>query len=280
LTAGDWRLAELMSLSPEPTHYDLPDVLRVDVDGPIRIITLNRPDELNAINRELDGALAKVFSMVSDDQSARVAVVTGAGRAFSAGGDIGHIQAMCDDKMVREESLDNGKRVILSMIRCRVPVIAAVNGPAVGLGCSVLALSDIVYMADTAFIADPHVPLGLVAGDGGPLSWPAHMSLMLAKEYLLTGDRISAERAAQIGLVNHVVPTGDVLTTAVERARSIARLPQQAVEDTKRLLNLHLERSVVGGMDFAFSAEARSFDTEDLRRNVAGFLDGRAKKDG
>ncbi len=126
------------------------------------------------------------------------------------------------------------------MVACRVPIVAAVNGPAVGLGCSLVALSDVVYMAESAHLADPHVLIGLVAADGGPVTWPLLTSLQLAKEYALTGDRIPAERAAAIGLVNHVVPDDEVLDQAMACARKIAALPQQAVEDTKRILNLHL----------------------------------------
>ena len=111
------------------------------------------------------------------------------------------------------------------MIRCRVPVVAAVNGPAVGLGCSVIALSDVVYMAESAYLADPHVMVGLVAADGGPLTWPLHTSLLLAKEYAFTGDRIGAARAREIGLANHVCPDDEVFAAALAAAHTIAALP-------------------------------------------------------
>jgi enoyl-CoA hydratase/carnithine racemase len=252
--------------------------LTVAADGPVRLVTLNRPESLNAVNRELDEALARVFADVSDDPGARAAVLTGAGRAFCAGGDIDYLRAMQDDRALRRSALDNGKRIITSMVRCRVPVIAAVNGPAVGLGCSLVALSDVVFMAASAYLADPHVAIGLVAGDGGPLTWPAHASLLLCKEYLLTGDPITAERAAQIGLANHVVPDGQVLDRALAWAHRVAGMPPQAVQDTRRLLNLPLERQALAGMDFAFAAEDRSFDTDDLSRNVRRLLDRRQQK--
>jgi len=253
-------------------QYDLPDVLTVEADGPVRIVWLARPEQLNAINDELHLGLTRLFPQLSADTDARVAVITGAGRAFSAGGDFDLLDRMANDRALRHDVIAEGSELVLNMIRCRVPVVAAVNGPAVGLGCSVIALSDVVYMAESAYLSDPHVTVGLVAADGGPLTWPLHTSLLLAKEYAFTGDRISAARAAEIGLANHVCPDDEVLDAALAAARKIAALPRQAVEATKRVLNLHLERAVLATIDFAMASETESFDTEDLRANVAKFL--------
>ena len=253
-------------------EYDLPDVMRVEADGPVRIVRLARPDQLNAINDDLHLALTQVFPQLSVDSDARVAVVTGEGRAFSAGGDFDLLDRMIKDPILRRDTIAEGRELVLNMLRCRVPVIAAVNGPAVGLGCSVIALSDVVYMAESAYLSDPHVTVGLVAADGGPLTWPLHTSLLLAKEYAFTGDRISAQRAAEIGLANHVCPDAEVLDAALAAAHKIAKLPQQAVEATKRVLNLHAERAVLATIDFAMTAESASFDTPDLRATVDTFL--------
>ena len=156
---------------------------------------LSRPEQLNAINDELHLGLTRLFPQLSADPDARVAVITGEGRAFSAGGDFDLLDRMANDRALRRDVIAEGRELVLNMIRCRVPVVAAVNGPAVGLGCSVIALSDVVYMAESAYLSDPHVTVGLVAADGGPLTWPLHTSLLLAKEYAFTGDRISAARA-------------------------------------------------------------------------------------
>jgi enoyl-CoA hydratase len=252
--------------------YDLPDVIRVDSDGPVRIVTLSRPEQLNAINDELHLGLTRLFPQLSADADARVAVITGAGRAFSAGGDFDLLDRMANDRALRADVIAEGRELVLNMVRCRVPVVAAVNGPAVGLGCSVIALSDVVYMAESAYLSDPHVTVGLVAADGGPLTWPLHTSLLLAKEFAFTGERISAARAAEIGLANHVCPDGEVLDAALGAARKVAALPQQAVEATKRVLNLHLERAVLATIDFAMASETASFDTPDLRANIDRFL--------
>ena len=259
--------------------YALPDAIRVETDGPVRIVRLARAEQLNAVNDDLHLGLAHVFPLLSADADARVAVITGEGRAFSAGGDFDLLQRMAEDRALRRAVIAEGRELVLNMIRCRIPVVAAVNGPAVGLGCSVIALSDVVYMAESAYLADPHVTVGLVAADGGPLTWPLHTSLLLAKEYAFTGDRIGAARAREIGLANHVCPDGEVFSAALAAARRIASLPRQAVEATKRVLNLHVERAVLATIDIAMSAESESFETKELRENVARFL-ARSRKAG
>ena len=245
----------------------MPAEVDVRADGPLRIITLNRPDDLNAVNDNLHVGLARLWQRLTDDPTARAAVITGAGRAFSAGGDFAYLAELAQDADLRAKTIRDGREIVLGMARCRIPVVAAVNGPAVGLGCSLVALSDIVYIAKDAFLADPHVQVGLVAADGGPLTWPLHISLMLAKEYALTGTKIGAERAVELGLANHVAE--DPVAEATACAKRILELPQQAVESTKRLLNIHLERAVLASLDYALSAESQSFLTEDFRSIVA-----------
>ncbi|WIM86106.1 enoyl-CoA hydratase/isomerase family protein [Candidatus Mycobacterium wuenschmannii] len=253
--------------------YDMPKEIDVQADGPLRIITLNRPDSLNSVNDDLHHGLAKLWQRLSDDLSARVAVITGAGRAFSAGGDFVYLNELAGDAQLRAKTIIDGREIVLGMARCRIPVLAAVNGPAVGLGCSLVALSDIVYIAENAYLADPHVQVGLVAADGGPLTWPLHISLLLAKEYALTGARIPAAKAVELGLANHVVE--DPVAEAIKAAKKILELPQQAVESTKRVLNLHLERAVLDTIDYALSAESQSMQTEDFRAIVAKLSAGK-----
>jgi enoyl-CoA hydratase len=263
----------------ESANYDVPDEIVVESttgssgeDEPILVVRLNRPDALNATNHVLHQGLAELFPQIDADRSISAVVITGNGRAFSAGGDMHYLDQLIEDKELRAESLSHGRMIVTGMANCRVPVVAAVNGPAVGLGCSLVALSDIVYMAESTYLADPHVAVGLVAADGGPITWPLLTSLQLAKEYALTGDRIPAERAAAIGLVNHVCPDDEVFDQALACARRIAALPKTAVEDTKRVMNLHLDRAVLATLDFALGAENRSFDTPEVRANVDKFL--------
>jgi len=254
--------------------YGMPDEIDVRADGPLRIITLNRPDALNAVNDPLHTGLARLWPRLADDRDARAAVLTGAGKAFSAGGDFAYLDEIRQDPDLRSKTIADGRDIVLGMVRCRVPVVAAVNGPAVGLGCSLLALSDIVYMAESAHLADPHVQVGLVAADGGPLTWPLHTSLLVAKEYALTGAKIPAARAVALGLANHVA--ADPLAEALACARRICGLPRQAVESTKRVLNLQLERVVLATLDFALAAEEQSFGTEDFRAVITRLTEGKA----
>ena len=162
-------------------RYDLPDEIQIESDGPIRLIRLNRPDDLNAANHPLHRGMARVFKQIDEDPDARVAVITGNGRAFSAGGDLEYLYEMSYDERVRSDMFVDARAIVTSMVACRIPIIAAVNGPAVGLGCSIVALSDVVFMAESAHLADPHVLVGLVAADGGAVTWPLLTSLQLAK---------------------------------------------------------------------------------------------------
>ena len=253
--------------------YDVPDEIVVEAEGPVRTVRLNRPDDLNAVNHDLHEGIADLWPQISKDRDARAVVITGNGRAFSAGGDFNYIRAQTTDTALRRISLDTGRRLVLNMVQCRVPVVAAVNGAAVGLGCSLVSLSDVVYMSDKAHLADPHVVVGLVAADGGPITWPLHTSLLLAKEYAFTGDRISAQRAYEIGLVNHVCAPDEVFDQAMACAQRIAKLPQYAVETTKRVINMHMERAVLATIDFALAGEYESFGTDEIKAYLDAALE-------
>jgi len=241
------------------TGYDMPPEIAVLGEGPVRQVVLNRADQLNAANATLHTALARVWGRLAEDKDVRVVILTGAGRAFSAGGDFDLIERIAHDAEFRYELLAEAREIVREMIKFPMPIIAAVNGPAVGLGCSLAVLCDIILISDRAYFADPHVSLGLVAADGGVLAWPAFMSMAKAKRYLYTGDRIDAATAERIGLATEVVPDAELLDRAQALAERLAAQPRQALQDTKRVLNLHLERMVASVIDFAFAAESETF---------------------
>jgi enoyl-CoA hydratase len=148
-----------------------------------------------------------------------------------------------------------------------------VNGPAVGFGCSVALLCDMVLIAENAFLKDPHVGVGLVAADGGALAWPLMTSILRAKEYLFLGKQISASEAVALGLANRVVPKGAALDEGLALAHELAKLPSQALQDTKRALNLHLERAFSGVLEYAISAETEAMNSADHLEQVKKFLE-------
>jgi enoyl-CoA hydratase/carnithine racemase len=238
----------------------------VESDGPIRIVTLNRPDHMNAFDDELHGEFARLWQLLEGDQEARVVILTGAGRAFSAGGNIDDFAQLRENFDRRRRTMRWARRLVDEMLNVHLPVIAAVNGPAVGLGCTLTTLCDIVFLSERAYLADPHVSVALVAGDGGAITWPSMTSLLKAKQYLLTGDRIPAPEALAMGLANFVVPPEELMPAAMAFAQRLAAQPPQAVQDTKSLLNQSLRQAAVAALGFGLAAESQSHDTEDYRR--------------
>jgi enoyl-CoA hydratase len=228
--------------------------------GAIRTLTLNRNDQLNAIDEDLQRAIVAALRASAEDAEVRVIVLTGSGRAFSAGGDIDTIDAMRQNVDLRRRVLDQGRELFEVFRAMPVPVIAAVNGPAVGAGCTLALSCDIVVMAENAYFADPHVTVGLVPGDGGAVLWPLLAGLASARAYLLTGDRMSASEAHRLGLIYKIAPQSDVIELAIDLAQRIASLPAFAVRETKRGLNLHVARAAERVLEHSLRAEFESFD--------------------
>lgn len=239
------------------------DVLKVERDGPVITLTLNRPDALNAFDEDLHFAFARFWFELESDMSVRAVVLTGAGKAFCAGGSIDDFDLFRTDLTARNKIMRSARRVVDEMLNVRVPVIAAVNGHAVGLGCTLATLCDIVFLAEDAHFADPHVTVALVAGDGGAVTWPHLTSLLKAKQYLLTGDPVPPAEAVALGLANFVLPRADVLPAAQAYAHKLAALPPQAVQDTKAVLNQHLRASAVRALGYGVAAEVHSHDTPE-----------------
>jgi enoyl-CoA hydratase/carnithine racemase len=247
------------------------ELLRYEEEGPIRIITLNDPDKLNPMTDELHLALIDIWVRIMRDRDVRAVILTGAGKAFSAGGNVPGFVQNVEDVDYRRWSIRNARLLVDHILGCHVPVIAAVNGPAVGLGCSIAVSCDIVLIADSTYMADTHVNVGLVAGDGGVVTWPFMMSMLKAKEYLFTGDRIPAEVAVQLGLANRAVPKDDLMAEALTLAGRLAEQPPQALQETKRALNLHLQHAALNVLPFALSAETESFSSPEVAAKAREF---------
>ena len=166
------------------------------------------------------------------------------------------------------ESLREGAQIIDELLRFPLPVIAAVNGPAVGLGCSIAMLCDVVMMSERAYLADPHVSVGLVAGDGGAAFWPLLAPMLRIREYLYTGDRIPAASAVELGLASRVVPAEDLVSEALRLAERFAAQPAEALQATKRVLNMHLARALSGAVQAGFAAEAVTMESAEHRQRL------------
>lgn len=247
--------------------------LTVTVDGSVRIVTIGSKP-LNTVNGALHTSLVRIWSELERDDGARAVILRSEGRHFTAGGDYSWFQDLVADVQARERSFAEGQQIIDEMLRFPLPVVTAIQGGAVGLGASIGMLSDYVIMTDDAFYRDPHVSIALAAGDGGML-WPFSMGMQTAKQYLLLGDRLHAQEAHRLGIVNQVVPTKEELDeSAVEVARRFAALPPQAVRTTKRALNLLVEQSARSAIEYALSAERLGYYTpefiEILAKNAPG----------
>lgn len=245
--------------------------LLIETDGPVTTITLNNPDMRNAFLDDMHEGMQEIWMTLAADHSVKAVVLTGAGKAFSAGGNIPDFIRSYEDPDHRRHSLRGAKRLMDAMAEFPKPVVAAINGPAVGLGCSVAVSCDLVLIAESAFLADTHVNIGLVCGDGGAVAWPLMMSLLKAKEYLLLGERIPSHEAVALGLANRVVPDADLMTEAVALAHRLAAQPAQAIQETKRALNLHMQAAISLVASFALSAEGESFATDDIRKTIEKF---------
>jgi enoyl-CoA hydratase len=248
------------------------DELLVTSQGAVRIVTLNRPEAFNAVDEVLHRELALVWPAIAADPEVRAVVLTGAGTAFSGGGDLHLLERMANDPDLRARTMAEAADIVRAMAAVRVPIVAAVNGPAVGLGCSLVALSDLVVVEEQAYFADPHAALGLVAADGGAMTWPLLTGLLKAKEYILLGERLPAATAVEVGIANRLVPTGEALETALGLAERLAAMPPQAVQESKALLNRALHAAIGEQLDAALAAESASFDEPAFRANLQRML--------
>jgi len=247
-------------------------------DG-VLLITLNRPDVLNAAHEEMHAELAGVWADVSSDPDTKVAVVTGAGRAFSAGGDLAMVERQIGNYDLVTHMLKEMSDLVYNMANCEKPIVSAINGVAVGAGLVVALLADISICAADARLGDGHVRLGVAAGDHAAIIWPLLCGLAKAKYYLLTGEMVTGEEAERIGLVSKVLPRDEVLPEALNVAAKLAAGPQLAIRLSKRALNGWV-RNAGPIFDQSAAYEMLTFLGPDVKEGLASLREKRAPRFG
>jgi enoyl-CoA hydratase len=235
---------------------------------------------LNAADQQMCAELSTVFVDLASDPECDIIVLTGAGRAFSAGGDIGHMERMAESPRMFAEEMPTSRRILSSLLDCEKPIIAKINGDAIGVGATIALYCDIIFADETARIADPHIRVGLVAGDGGALIWPQLIGFARAKYHLFTGDALTGAEAAAIGLVNFALPANALDGEVDAFADRLARGAQAAIRGTKVTVNLALKALVQTGLDAGMALEALSAGTSDHREAIAAFRERRSPQFG
>lgn len=256
-------------------NYEKYECFQASYQGRVLTLTMNRPDDMNAVNKVMHDELGSIFYDAQLDDDADVIVLTGAGRAFSAGGDLAMMKRIADGSDEPFLRLVDAKRIVFSLLDLEKPIISAVNGHAMGLGATIALLCDTIFMSSKAKIGDPHVKIGVVAGDGGCVIWPQLIGYAKAKEYLMTGDPIDAETAERMGLINHVTAPEETLAKAQAFAQRLADGPTVAIRGTKISANIGLKQLAHSIMDTSLAYEWLCFDGPDHREAVTAFLEKR-----
>ena len=247
-------------------------------NGRVLTIALNRPKQLNAVNKQMHNELSRVFIDAQRDAESDVVVITGNGTAFCAGGDIDWMQSSIDRPEEFEAIAREAKDIVFSQLDLEKPLICAMNGHATGLGASIALLCDVVIAADSAKIGDPHVSVGLVAGDGGSFIWPQLVGYAKAKRYLMTGELMTAEVAERMGLISEVVPKDQVQAAAAALAQQLGAGATKAIRWTKIVSTLPLKQLFHSHFDAGIAYECMSNLTADHAEAVNAFRERRPAK--
>jgi enoyl-CoA hydratase len=241
----------------------------------VLVVTLNRPDAMNATNARLHWELTRIWQVIDEDSQVRVALVTGAGtRAFSAGGDLEWIAEMAGNPDKVAVTMREAGDIVFNMLACEKPIVSAINGVAVGAGLAVALMADISIMAEEARLTDGHVRLGVSAGDHAVILWPLLCGMAKAKYYLMTADFVDGKEAERIGLVSLAVPRAELMAKALATADKLAAGSQQAIRFTKRSLNNWL-RHFQPAFDASLAMEMLCFLGGDVKEGVAAIREKR-----
>ena len=241
-------------------------VMRCQIDNPA--------SDLNVVDEVLHRDLTGLFRALRDERDARAILLTGSKKAFCAGGDFGWFPTLCSVEAL-EALRHDAKSMIWDLLDVRQPIVCALNGPAMGLGASIALLCDAIVMADTARIGDPHVRIGIVAGDGGTAIWPLAVGPALAKRFLLTGDALGADQALRLGLVTDVVPAVDLYEAGLALAQRLAAGAPLAIQYTKAAVNKLVKDALNTAFDVAASSELVTFLSQDHKEALAAIVEKR-----
>ncbi|WP_310962448.1 enoyl-CoA hydratase/isomerase family protein [Nocardioides terrisoli] len=262
------------TLDPGDIFAKYPEEVLVErkADG-VLLITMNRPERLNALTMPMFQVMSDIWADVDRDPETRVAVITGAGRGFCTGMDVRQPDPSLDDAIALAET---ERRRITTLLNMDKPVISAINGPAVGWGLSMALLADISVAAEDAVLSDGHTRIGVVAGDHSSLIWPLLVGMAKSKYYQLTSAKLTGIEAERIGLVSLVEPKERVLERALEIASDLARGSQQAIRWTKRSLNTGWLTNALPQQELSAALETIGFASADYAEARQAFREGRA----
>jgi enoyl-CoA hydratase/carnithine racemase len=244
----------------DPAAYRTIDIA---IPGAIAVLTLNRPEKANAVDDVMHSELSSVFAAAHDDSRVRAVVITGAGRAFSAGGDESPDREYATS--TGRTPIEEARHIVEDIIALPKPMIAAVNGHAIGLGALIATLADISFVSADAKLGDLHVHAALPAGNGAAVIWPLLVGINRAKHLLMTGEILTAAEAERFGLVTRVLPTDEVLPAAMAMAERLAALSPQAVQGTKMAVNRLLAMASGAVLPLSLSLEAAAMESDDFR---------------
>lgn len=256
---------------------ELPSLETINLrrEGRLLVIIFDRPDALNAFDKTMHDEFPEALTFARNDSASDIVLITGKGKTFSAGGDFDHILDNAANPDNFDHEISMARQIVETLIDIEKPVICKLNGHAVGLGATIALLCDIIYATEAAKIGDPHVNIGLVAGDGGAIAWPQRIGLTRTKEYLLTGDLVGAKKATEIGLINQCF-AADALDDAVsDLCTKLLSKPQFALRKTKALTNLELKRLCATLMEQGMLWEAESVRDPDHREAVTAMIEKR-----
>jgi enoyl-CoA hydratase len=249
---------------------------RIEDAGGILQITLCRPEQMNRVDDQLVDELQAVLASLRERPEIRAVVLAADGEVFSAGGDFDFIRAMHDDAQLRARNVLRARRTVDILLGVPQPIVAAIQGPAVGAGANIALACDLIVSCRSATIADPHARIGLVAGEGGCVWWPQSIGLHRARRHLLTGDPIDGETAFAYGLVTDLVDSAaEVLPAARALAAKIAALPPLSVQGTKRALNHIAELRAAEVLELSLALEKETVASEDILEAIAAFKERR-----